>query len=170
MHELHEYEQYFFDQGTLDHLTRFLAQYTGVCCVCAPMLGKALSEAGNAVTILDVDERFAAVPGYQRWDLYRPQFLRQHFDLIVCDPPFFKVSLSQLFAAIRVLSHNSFEQPIFVSYLRRRSAAFLGTFAKFTLSPTGYLPRYQTVQECDRNEIEFFSNLSSREVENLRAA
>lgn len=165
MYELHSNEQYFFDTVTLTHLTGVLSRYDNVCCLCAPMLGKSLVEAGCHATILDVDERFAAVQGFQRWDLFRPQWLTQTFDVIVCDPPFFNASLSQLFAAIRLLSHNSFDQPLLISYLRRRSAAILGTFSPFQLAPTGYRPGYQTVQDCERNEIEFFSNLSDEDVE-----
>jgi len=81
------------------------------------------------------------------------------FSLILCDPPFHKISLSQLFAAVRSLSHYDFRQPVLISYLERRSAALLGTFAPFKLRPTGYHPSYLTVQDTERTAVEFFSNL-----------
>jgi hypothetical protein len=169
MHEQHEYEQYFFDRPTLAHLADFIEQgFTRPCCLCAPLLGQALVERGVGVTILDRDERFAQLPGFRRYDLFHPLWLAESFDLIVCDPPFFQVSLSQLFTAIRMLSHYNLSQPLLVSYLRRRSANLLGTFSPFNLSPTGYSPTYQTVQALERNEIEFFSNLAETLVAKLK--
>jgi len=161
MDERHENEQYFFTADTLAHLSAFLARYSSICVICAPMLGKALAERGAKVTILDIDERFADLPGFRHWDLSRPNWLGEEFDIIVCDPPFFNVSLSQLFQALRLLARNSYEQKLLVSYLHRRSRAVLSTFRAFALEPTGFEPRYQTVQEITKNRIEFFSNLGS---------
>lgn len=168
MHENHQREQYFFDAPTIAHLSAFLAAYDHVCCLCAPTLGRALAAAGRAVTLLDLDERFAGVPGFQRYDLYRPAWLGTAFDLLICDPPFFNVSLSQLFSAIRVLARHRFEQPLLVSYLCRRQDNVLGTFAPFALRPTGYRPGYQTVEASERNAIEFYGNLSDDEHQRLR--
>lgn len=145
----------------------FLARFNAPCCLCAPLLGRRLSEQGVNVTILDIDERFAAVRGFRRYNLYSPEWLDQEFDIIVCDPPFFNVSLAQLFTAIRLLSHHRFDQPLLISYLQRRSAAILGAFAPFGLQPTGYLSRYQTVQPIERNQIEFFSNLAQEQLVTL---
>ncbi len=164
MYELHENEQYFFAEPTLAHLAGFLARFNAPCCLCAPLLGRRLAEQGVTVTILDIDERFATVRGFRRYNLYNPEWLDQEFDLIVCDPPFFNVSLSQLFTAIRLLSHHRFDQPLLISYLQRRSAAILGAFAPFGLQPTGYLPQYQTVQPVERNQIEFFGNLAAEQL------
>ncbi len=122
-----------------------------------------------SVATLDVDERFAHLRGFRRYDIYRPEWLGQQFGLIVCDPPFFKVSLSQLFGAIRTLSRNDYSQPLLLSYLCRRSANVLGTFARFTLEPTNYQPGYQTVQRAERNHIEFFGNLGEERHRRLAA-
>ena len=119
------------------------------------------------VSILDIDDRFADLPGFVRFDVYRPEWVGKRFGLILCDPPFFGVSLSQLFAALRLLSHNDYQQPMLVSYLRRRSSAILGTFSRFDLRSTGYFPSYQTVQRSPRNEIEFFSNLEEEQLRGL---
>ncbi|HUS13423.1 MAG TPA: hypothetical protein VM536_00180 [Chloroflexia bacterium] len=159
MHERHENEQYFFDRPTLDHLAGVVAAYPNPCCLCAPLLGQELERRGVAVRTLDVDDRFATLRGFRHYDLCRPEWLGEEFGLILCDPPFFRVSLSQLFAAIRFLSRNDYRQPLLISYLSRRSANILGTFARFGLQPTGLHPGYQTVQTVARNEIEFFGNL-----------
>ena len=168
MYELHENEQYFFDEPTLERLASFVSTFATPCCVCAPLLGKHIVDRGGSVRILDIDTRFAGVPGFRRFDLRRPEWLGEKYDLIVCDPPFFKVSLSRLFAGIRVLSCNDFGQSILVSYLVRRSHAVLGTFARFGLRPSGARPTYQTVQRTEWNEVEFFTNLDAARLEGLR--
>ncbi|HEX8237689.1 MAG TPA: hypothetical protein VF600_17150 [Abditibacteriaceae bacterium] len=169
MYELHEQEQYFFDVATREHLAEFVRNFPNPCCLCAPLLGQALVERGVSTTILDTDDRFSSVAGFQHYDLYRPAPLQQTFGLIVCDPPFFKVSLSQLFQAVRLLSQFDYTQPLLICYLRRRTSNIMGTFSRFNLVPTGYLPHYQTVQSSERNEIEFFSNLDVTEIERLRS-
>ncbi len=168
MYEKHDTEQYFFDGPTLDHLANFVSSFDNPCCLCAPLLGKMVVERGYHVRILDVDDRFARVPGFILYDIYRPKWLGETFDLIVCDPPFYNVSLSQLFIAIRTIARHDYSQPLLISYLTRRSENLLGTFSPFKLVPTGYRPGYQTVQACQRNDIEFFGNLGAAWVEKLR--
>lgn len=168
MHELHKNEQYFFDAETITHLVSFLAAFKRIGILCAPMLGQALANSDREITVLDIDERFANVRGFLNWSIYRPQRLPQEFDIIICDPPFFNVSLSQLFQAIRVLSHFNLEQKLLVSYLHRRTNAIIGTFVPFRLEPTGYFPAYVTVQKNEKNRIEFFGNLGDEAHEKLR--
>lgn len=159
MYEQHQHEQYFFDPTTIANLADFVQGFAQPCCLCTPMVGRELVRRSVKLTILDSDERFADLPGFQKYDLYRPVWLGQPFDLILCDPPFFNVSLSQLFQAIRLLSRYDSNQPLLICYLKRREANLLGTFGAFNLQPTGYNPGYLTVQAVDRNEIEFYSNL-----------
>ncbi len=161
MQERHENEQYFFTDQTTGQLADFAARFKNPCCICAPSVGAELGRRGVPARVLDIDERFAATPGFRRYDLFRPDWLGEEFGLILCDPPFFNVSLSQLFAALRLLSRNRYEQPLLISYLSRRSVSIAGTFARFGLTATGYYPRYKTVQALARNEIEFFGNLPS---------
>src|SRR6476620_10182020 len=106
MYELHKHEQYFFDDGTIQHLTAFLSSYDSICVLCAPMLGRSLAGIKSNVTILDIDDRFADTKGYLNWNIYKPLWIDLSFDIILFDPRFFNVSVSQLFKAIRMLSHN----------------------------------------------------------------
>lgn len=168
MYERHQNEQYFFDQPTLEQLADFVQQFAAPCCLCAPLLGKTLVERGVSVRILDIDERFASIAGFRHYDIFRPTWLDEQFDLIICDPPFYNASLSQLFTAVRQLAHFNYAQPLMLAYLQRRATNVLGTFNKFNLSATGYFPQYQTVQDIERNKIEFFSNLDDSRINNLR--
>ena len=94
MYELHENEQYFFDQETLEKLSNVLKQFNSVCCLCVPSLGEKLELEGREVRILDIDTRFQRLKGFCFFDIHRPEWIGETFDLIICDPPFFNVSLS----------------------------------------------------------------------------
>lgn len=168
MHENHQREQYFFGADTVSHLARFLTRFENPACLCAPMVGREVARLGHRITNLDIDERFAADPGFESFDLYRPRWIDQRFDVILCDPPFFNVSLSQLFHALRQLSHHDTDQALVIAFLKRRASAICSTFAPFGLECSGYEPGYVTVQEVERNGIELFSNLGGDELAALR--
>ena len=122
------------------------------------MVGRELAKRQVRARVLDIDERFSDVAGFVRYDIYRPLWLGEHFGVIVCDPPFWKVSLSQLFGAVRLLAKHDFTQPLAICYPTRRSANLMGAFARFGLQPSGFSPKYRTVQDTERNQIEFFAN------------
>ena len=87
------------------------------------MLGVELERRGVACATLDVDERFAHLQGFKKFDVYRPTWQAERFGAIFCDPPFWIVSLSQLCAAIRLLAWHDFEQPLAICYPARRQCA-----------------------------------------------
>lgn len=158
MLERHELEQYFWDTATIEWLCERLQRFVRPCCLGAPFLGRELVTRGVEVATLDIDERFSSIAGFVRWDMYRPSWIGDKFDVIVCDPPFWKVSLSQLFRAIRLLAHHDFAQPLLLCYPQRRAANLCGTFARFDLASTGRLATYLTVQSNENDPIEFFAN------------
>lgn len=160
MNERHELDQYFFVPETAAHLAAFAARFVYPCCLCAPTVGALLAEQKVGARVLDIDERFAATPGFLHYDLYRPHPIDETYSLILCDPPWDRVSLSQLFAAIRMLSQDD-RQPLLISHPRERGANLMGTFAPFRIVPTGYFPRYVSVQKHARDGIELYGNLSA---------
>lgn len=168
MEELHQYEQFFYEPNTLSQLAEFVTKFEKICCVCTPLLGKFLVEKGKSVTILDIDTRFDSVAGFQQYNLYEPQPLEETYELLICDPPFQKISLSQLFKALRVLSGNNFAQPILLSFLQERANDVLGTFAPFQLQKTGYYPQYVSLRKQEWEHIEFFSNLEEQDIATLQ--
>lgn len=158
MYENNHSEQYFYNRETIQFLCDELTGFNNICCLCTPTIGMELLKRGKTVRILDVDRRFECFEGFMYFNISRPQWLGEKYDVIVCDPPFFTTSLSQLFLTLRTLSLNDFNQPILITCLQRRAAKFISTFTPFSLVPTGYFPGYQTVEECDRNTIQVFSN------------
>ena len=156
--ERREREQYFFDAPTVAAWTRVAERFERPCILCAPTIGAELHGRGRRAAVLDLDERFAYLPGFHRWDLARPRPVSERFDLILCDPPFFAVSLGRLAAAIEVLSGYDPSQRLAVTYLKRREHAFLERFAACGLRPTGARVGYWSVDASERNEIEVYAN------------
>ena len=158
MQERHNQEQYFFDQRTVDAVADLLEPFERPCVLCAPMVGMELESRSTNVVTLDIDERFSTLRSFRKWDIYRPERIDLRFGVVFCDPPFFRVSLSQLFEAVRILAHFDLGQAVAVSYLKRRRHALLSTFAPFGIQPVRFPLGYRTIKECDRNEVELFAN------------
>ncbi|MCW8132670.1 MAG: hypothetical protein KIS92_20150 [Planctomycetota bacterium] len=160
LRENRQHEQCFFDRATLDALAVWLERFKQPCLLCAPMLGFELHRRRRSVRVLDLDERFADLPGFRRWNLRRPEFTGEKYDLVLCDPPFFGVSLHQLHQALRVLCGYDPNRPVAVSYLVRRERAFLSAMASFGLRGTGVRLGYEHVANVERNEVGLYANIA----------
>ncbi|MEZ4294888.1 MAG: hypothetical protein R3B70_07915 [Polyangiaceae bacterium] len=158
MHEDHKREQYFFDPPTRRWFADILERYAHPCCLCAPMIAEELHRRRKAVRVLDIDPRFSHLPGFQKWDLHRPEPLPERFDVIACDPPFTKVSLARLFTALRVLCQGDLTTPILLCHLASRSADVCGTLAPFGLRPTDIEAGYVSVRPIEENRVLVYSN------------
>jgi 16S rRNA G966 N2-methylase RsmD len=158
--ELHENEQYFFAEDTVEYLARAASSFKRVCCICCPSLGEKLIELGVDVTILDIDNRFSDLPGFKYWDITRPKYLQEEFDLIVMDPPFFNVSMREIRKSLQVLTHYELSKSkLMISYLSRRENAFITGMKPFEMEPLDYIPEYNTVDVTEaKNRIEFYVN------------
>lgn len=159
MHEKQEIEQYFFDGPTLDHLAAFAARFSHPCCLCTPTLGQELERRGVAATTLDIDDRFSYLPGFRHYNISAPVPLDRGFSIIICDPPFLSVPLSQLLESVRVLSRGNYSQPLLINYLASKGPLITRVFEPFGLAPTGYRPGYAKIRNTGRNEMEFYGNL-----------
>lgn len=155
--EQHGNEQYFFDRDTRDFLVGLLSAYGNPCLLAVPTVAREMPD----VRLLDIDERFADLDGFVKWDMYRPEPRDEEFDLIVADAPFKTVSYSQLFDAIRVLTKGNFQTEIVLTGLARREHDLLSTFHPFGIKPTGVQARYVSVQNQDgHTRIMFYSNFT----------
>lgn len=165
MLEDHTNEQYFFDVATRAWLVDCLQPFDSICTLSTPTLGAALIDAGKTPVILDIDERFGHLPGFIKWDITGPAHMKQRFDLIICDPPFFNVSLRTLRSAIEILSHYDTTQKLAICYLTRRKTAVLKSFKKFGLCETGVRMVYKSVVPGAKNKIELLGNFHNGAVD-----
>lgn len=162
LQERHENEQYFFTNEFENWYVNSIIEQFGdksICCVCCPMIGKRLADAGVAVTILDIDTRFASYPQFKYFDITNPSYIETQFDLIVCDPPFFNVSFNVLLNALKSLSHYDTSTAIMITYLYRREEKFLHKLSEFNLHRISKQPTYKTVDVSDpKRDIRLYSN------------
>lgn len=156
--EDHQREQYFFDGPTVSRLADMAAAHARPCCLCVPMVARELARRGRAVRLLDVDTRFASLPGFTRWDLYRPAPLDEAPDLVLSDPPFTLVRLSQLFTAIRVLCRGELSTRVAIVWPAARALDITGTFAPFGLTATAFEPGYVSVRPIEDNRVTLYTN------------
>lgn len=77
----------YFDDATREALADLLMPFRRACCLCAPTVAQALYKRGRVARVLDIDERFADLPGFRKWDLAKPQKLAEPFDIIAAAPP-----------------------------------------------------------------------------------
>lgn len=153
--ENHANEQYFFDMATRDWLVDLLMPYVNPCLVGIPTVAREMGD----VRLLDIDTRFSDCGGFVQWNLHRPEPREEEYDLVVCDPPFNRVSFSQLFDALRVLVKDDYHRPVLITGLASREQDLLATFHRFGLGPTGVQARYISVQDQEgRNKIMFYAN------------
>lgn len=153
-------KQYSFDQDAAYWFADLLEPFQRPCVLCAPTVGIELEDRGVQVTTLDMDERFASLRSFKKWDVLRPTLLGEEFDIIFCDPPL-SVSLSQLFNAIRLLARFDFAHPVMITYLTRRSDALLSTFAPFKLLETAFRPNYRSMGNRDPTKSQYLQTLKS---------
>ena len=158
--EKHENEQYFFTDKTVEYLTRAAMSFDKICCICCPSIGKRLEAMGTDVTILDIDERFNNLEGFEFWDIKNPTYISDEYDLIIMDPPFFNVSMREIRKAIQMLTHyDTKKTKLMISYLSRREKAFKNGMKPFNMEAMEYVPEYNTVDVTEaKNRIEFYVN------------
>jgi hypothetical protein len=159
VHEDHASEQYFFDPPTVAQLAVLLERYPRPCCLCAPKVAAELEHRGRDVLLLERDARFAWLRGFRTWDLYRPAPLRERPDVFLVDPPFTKVSLSQLFTALRVATGGDFARPLFVCHLADRADDVVGALAPFGLRATSFECGYVSVRPIPEHRVLLYTNV-----------
>ena len=167
MHEDHDREQYFFNPPTVKTLADFAQEFAYPCLLGMPTVAQELARRKKEFRLLDIDERFVDVPGFRKFDLYKPVWRGEEYGIILTDPPFWKVKLSQLFDAVHLLSGFMFSQKIAIAYLVRREGPLLGTFARFGLHATGYEPGYLTVQPEIKNRVGLYTNVDAHLLSSL---
>merc|ERR1711879_1051843 len=107
------------------------------CLLCCPSVAAQIEINGgvtNAYKLLEFDERFSKARNFIKWNLYRPTAVGEIFDLIMCDPPFDKVSVSQLYKAFRTLGAFGRNGPrVLIVFPERHESSLLATFAEIEL-------------------------------------
>jgi hypothetical protein len=167
--ERHEVEQYFWSERTVCTLASALAGMQNICCLTTPALAQALhEEGGKDVTLLDIDERFASLPGFCHFDLLKPVCAASRFDVIVFDPPFFSIPAQQLKRAVLAITSGRTDVPVLMAFLVRAEAELLSVFSDFRLFKTKFALEYANVKESKWSNYALYSNIDLPGVKRLQ--
>jgi hypothetical protein len=127
--------QFFFNKSTADFMVSLFDHYNDICCLCTPRLAHEWFERGRTVTLLDIDERFAYLPGYRYYDLRNPINLSAVFDVIIVDPPFF-MAAHELRKAIDLIASPCLQTTLCLIYPVEREEELLAVFKEWNLQRT----------------------------------
>lgn len=157
--------QIFFTARTTRALVDAFDSYKTPCCLCTPRLAAEWFHRGRRVTLLDVDNRFAAFSDFIYYDILYPTPLARTFDLIVVDPPAFDPEW--IHATINVLSRG-LKPDIFLVFRFAQRADVLRIFRdygvqviNFALCYCNVRSEWQTVFRLYGSRPEIFSSVSS---------
>ncbi|MFW9995153.1 MAG: hypothetical protein ACFFD4_24160 [Candidatus Odinarchaeota archaeon] len=157
--ENRDLEQYFFAKETVFKFLEAFRYVSDPTCLTTPTLGDAYYRyEERAVPVLDIDKRFDYLPKYYFFDIRFPYNIEEKVELLVVDPPFFLITLDELYECICQLAENNFKVKLVISWLRRFEREFLKKFNEFDLKPTKFQMKYQTLKPNKWRNISLYSN------------
>ena len=87
---------------------------------------------------LDIDKRFDYLPGYLYYDILNPTEIKDSINntyikpnLIIIDPPFFKLNLVNLLNCVDVLTQGDKNTKIIFAFVHREERALLNIFKSY---------------------------------------
>jgi len=138
--------QFFYSAATAADLARRLEGYAAPCCLCTPRLARAFADRGRVVRLLDMDDRFAALAGYRRFDLERPAAPRESYDMVFFDPVFIAARILRRALDVVAGAPDAADAPtLYMAFPRSREAELLAGFAAWRLAPLDYELRYNNI-------------------------
>lgn len=164
--EDHAYEQFFFDDSTVETLLTLLSRYRRPLLFCAPSVAVAASKAGLPYRLLDRDDRFGFLEGFRVFSIERAEQLAVQcvgdydYDAVLCDPPFSNIEVQQVRDVLDILaSAGSDEQerrrraraPLYFAFNQKRESELLRSFGDRQLvgkAALGYASVRQKTQKA----------------------
>ena len=167
--ELREYEQYFFTENVLKQLTDSLQYENNILCLCTPAVADAFWRLHQReVLCLDIDERFNYLPKFKQCDITDIDHLplEENYvpDVIIVDPPFFKMKLLDLFNCINKITKGNTKTKIIFAFVIREEKNMLYIFKDYGLKLTKFQLEYQKVDKSKWNNYGIYSNFERGKI------
>jgi hypothetical protein len=143
---------------TLERAADVVECFDRPCLLGSTALAMTLEARGREIVALGAKDRADRIQGFRLWDVRRPSYIEQAFDLVLCDAMDASVSLAELRQAIRVLTHFQPKSPLIVACPASRKDSLLRVFADFGLEATGFRLNFEKPETLDGEEVEFFAN------------
>jgi len=164
--ELREVEQYFFTEEVIKNLIDSLEYEENIVCLGTPAVADGFYKfKQKIVTCLDIDSRFNYLPGFQFFDILNsPDEINFKTDLLIIDPPFFKMSLVELYNCVEKLTGGNKSTKITFAFVHREERALLNIFKSYNLQLTKFQLEYRTVEPNRWNNYALYSNFEMGKI------
>lgn len=154
-------EQYFWSTETVNKLVKSLEYMENCCCLTTPSLGHGFHVSGREEVVLDIDRRFEYLPKFRYFDILYPNAIENEvFRIIIMDPPFFYISMAQIYDAVMCITNGSTTNTkLMIGFLKREERQLLEVFHAFNLKQTTFQLEYATVKPNKWKNYALYSNV-----------
>lgn len=160
-----ELEQYFFSENVLKSLVDILEYEDNIVCLCTPAVADAFWRLKNKqVVCLEIDKRFSYLPGYKCYDVLNPEEIDIVPNVIIIDPPFFKMRLVDLYKCVEVLTKGNKNTKIIFAFIQREDKSLLFVFKPYNLQLTKFKLEYQSVDPTKWSNYALYSNYEFNKI------
>ncbi len=163
--ELREIEQYFFSDNVLENLVNSLYYEDNIACLCTPAVADAFFRLKQKEVIcLDLDKRFNYLRLFQHYDLLKPLEITTKPNLMIIDPPFFKVNLYDLYKCVECLTKSDKSTKLLIAYVHREERALLSIFKSYGLKLTKFKLEYRNVEPSKWDNYAMYANFECNKI------
>ncbi len=171
--ELRELEQYFFSENVLQQLTNIFQYENNILCLCTPSVADAFYRLyKKEVLCLDIDDRFSYLPNFKKCDICNLNELPISNDyipdLIIVDPPFFKMKILDLYNCIEKITKGNKKTKIIMAYVIREERNLLSIFSSYHLKLTKFQLEYTNVDSGKWSNYGIYSNFESGKIKYIK--
>jgi hypothetical protein len=164
--ELRQIEQYFFSENVIRNICDALEYEEKILCLGTPAVADGFYKIKNkSVLLLDIDNRFDYLPGYIYFDILKYQDIKiDKPNILIIDPPFFKLSLVDLYNCVESLTEGDKKTKIIFAYVHREEKALLNIFKAYKLQLTKFKLEYRYVEPNKWENYSLYSNCEFNKI------
>ncbi len=165
--ELREIEQYFFSENVIKNICDALEYEENIICLGTPAVADGFYKIKNkTVLCLDIDTRFSYLPGYKYYDIkkYSEFEILEKPDVLIIDPPFFKMNLVDLYNCVESITQGDKKTKIIFAFVHREEKALLNIFKPYKLQLTKFKLEYRYVEASKWDNYSLYSNCEFNKI------
>ena len=153
-------EQYFFSENVLKQFTSILKYEENILCLCTPSVADAFYRYNNQnVFCIDIDSRFSYLKNFILCDITKDKIELNFIpNIIIVDPPFFKMKLIDLYNVINKLTKSNKNSKLMIAYVIREDKNLLYIFKDYNLKLTKFKLEYQNVESNKWENYGLYTN------------
>ena len=158
-------EQFFFSEKVLEQMVNTFQYEENILCLCTPSVADAFLRLKNKeVLCIDIDNRFNYLPKFMHCDITKEELkLPDGFvpNLIIVDPPFFKMKLIDLYKCIEGITKNNKKTKIVFAFVIREDKNLLTIFKEYNLQLTKFPLEYRGVDKTKWSNYGIYTNFET---------